>query len=127
MNERKAYFDKILKSWVSKLDLTEADKRRPHKASFVLQLLDIDGRIANEKQYEEVKGLATIYLNEMVQNNTFKVDVVVNSCCQGCFLASGSMIVVGAAAIYGVTHLAQCVEFVVDTLGSTVVYQCKSD
>merc|ERR1719174_1559942 len=53
---RKASFDEFIERSISKLDSAEAEQKgREQKESFALEI-DIDFRIANDRQYEEVKS-----------------------------------------------------------------------
>ena len=81
---RKASFDEFIERSISKLDLAEAEKKgREQKESFALEI-DIDFRIANDGQYEEVKSRVTDSLSEMLENTKFpRVSVAANSWCHG--------------------------------------------
>ena len=83
---RKHSFDEFLERSISKLDLAEAEqkgRKLSQRESFVLEIC-IDFRIANDRQYEEVKGLVTDSLSEMLENTKFpRVSVAANSWCHG--------------------------------------------
>ena len=125
---RKASFDEFIERSISKLDLAEAEKKgREQKESFALEI-DIDFRIANDGQYEEVKSRVTDSLSEMLKTTKFPpVSVAANSgriCTRGLGGAHGSFCVsidVTTCAVEIVTDLARDVVNNPLVVGSTVI------